>query len=138
VSAISGIYGNSLDQRGLQIAAVDHPIGRAIVLLDGRAERYAGEHAPRVRTHHLELFRNDDLRRQPLAKAEPEEDAGGIGGELDTGAGLLKPRRRLQQGDAEVALRQGQRRRQPANAGASDHDGARGGHGSCLRRCPAL
>jgi hypothetical protein len=77
---------------------------------------------------------NDDVGSQPLAEAERDEDAGGIGGELDAGAGLFQPFGRFVDGNAEVVLGERQRRREPADTGAGDDDGARGGHGSCLRR----
>ncbi len=69
-----GIGLHRLEQGRLQIAAMDDPIGRAIALLGGGAERRAREHAPGSRIRHRELFRRRDMRRQPLAQAERDEN----------------------------------------------------------------
>ena len=42
-----GMRRHRLDQHGLQVAAMDHPIGCAVALLGGRAERCARQHAAR-------------------------------------------------------------------------------------------
>ena len=70
-------------------------------------------------------------RRRCSRSLEPERDqhARRIGRELDAGAGLFQPLGLLEHDDAEAALRQRQRRGQPADPGAGDDDGARGRHG---------
>ena len=57
------------------------------------------------------------------------QDARGIGGELDAGAGFLEPLRLFEHDGAEALARERQRRGQPADAGACDKDGARCRHG---------
>ena len=69
-----GRRSDCLDQRGLQVAAVDHPVGRAVARLSVGAERRVRKHAAR-RAHHAKLFGNDDMRFQPLAQPERDQDA---------------------------------------------------------------
>ena len=124
---------NRVEQHRLQVAAMDHPIGRAVALLDGGAERRAGEHAGGGRVHHAQLLRRDHAGLELLAEPERDQDARGIGRELDAGADLLQPLRLLEQRDAEAALRDRQGGGQPADPRAGDDDGARGRHGHVLR-----
>ena len=49
------------------------------------------------------------------AETEGDQDAGRIGRELNARAGLLQPLRLLEHDDAQPALGERQRRRQPAN-----------------------
>ena len=74
-----GMRQHRLEQDGLEIAAVDHPVGGAVALLDGRTERRPGEHAGTSRAHHPELFGNDDVRPQLLAEAERDQNARCVG-----------------------------------------------------------
>ena len=64
-----------LEQGGLQVAAVDDPIRRAIALLGGSAERPPREHAAAARTRHGELFGSRDMGFQPRVQAQANEDA---------------------------------------------------------------
>ena len=50
------------------------------------------------------------MRLQPRAEAEREQDARGIGRELNAGAGLLQSLRLIEDGDGESASRERQRR----------------------------
>ena len=70
------------------------------------------------------------MRPQPIAEAELDQDAGGIGRELDAGAGLFKPLGLLQHDRAKAVARERQRRGEAADAGASDDDGAGRGQGT--------
>ena len=71
---------------------------------------------------HAQGCRRDDVRPQPLADAEIDQDARGIGRELDAGAGFLEPLGLFQHDDAKAVTRKRKRRRKPANAGAGDDD----------------
>ena len=88
-------------QRRLQVAAMDDPIGRAVALLGGRAERHAHDFAAVLGVKHAQGQRRDHVRPQPLAEAELDQDARGIGRELDAGAGFFEPLGLLQHDDAE-------------------------------------
>ena len=57
-----GIGAHRVEQHLLQVAAMDHPVGRAVALLDGGAERRARQHAGGLRVHHPELLGRDDVR----------------------------------------------------------------------------
>lgn len=61
---------------------------------------------------------------QPVAEPEIEQQARGIGRELNAGAGLLEPLGLLQNDDTETASRQRQCRSQTADAGAGNDDDA--------------
>ena len=67
-----------------------------------------------------------DRGREALAQAERDQHAGGVGPELDSGAGLFQLGGLLEHGDAQAGARQRQRRRQPRDAGAGDDDVTRG------------
>ncbi len=69
------------------------------------------------------------MRPQPLAETEGDQHARCIGRELDAGADLLQPLGLLETATRKPRLGERQRRRQPADPGAGDHDGARGRHG---------
>ena len=64
---------------------------------------------------------------------EPDQNAGGVGRELNAGAGFFQLRRLLEHGGAKAGARQRQRRRQPCDAGAGDDDMTLGRQGSMLR-----
>ena len=70
-----GMLAHGLQQHGLQVAAMDDPIGRAVALGRGRAERRPRQHPCRPRVPHPELLRNDHVRLQPPAEAERKQDA---------------------------------------------------------------
>ncbi len=118
-------------ERGLQIAAMDDPVRRAIALRR-LAERDAHDFASAPPDEHAQGCRRDHMRPQPLADAEIDQDARGVGRELDAGAGFRKPLGLFQHDDAEAIARKCKRRRKPANAGACDYDAARGRHGKEL------
>ena len=73
---------------------------------------------------HADRLRRDDVRPQPIAEAEIDQEARGIGRELDAGAGFLEPLGLLQNDNAEAASRQRQRGGEPADAGAGNDDDA--------------
>ena len=118
------------DERGLQIAAMDDPVWRAVALLPPRraaCARFRGRSAP---AKHAQRRGRDDMRPQPLAEPRSIRHARGIGRKLDAGAGFLKPLGLFQHDDAKAVARQRQRGRQSADAGAGDDDAARGRHGT--------
>jgi hypothetical protein len=129
-----GMGAYRVEQHGLQVAAMNHPVGRAVALLGDRAERRAREHTRRPRVHDPQLLRSDDMPPQLLAEAKRNQNARRIGRQLNAGADLFKALRLVEYGDAESVPRNRQSRGQPPDPRASDDDGARGRHGSCLRR----
>ena len=76
-------------------------------------------------------LRRDDVRAQPVGKAEIGQHARRIGRKLDAGAGLLQPRGLFQHDGAKAGARQRERGGQPADPGAGDDDGAGTGHAPC-------
>ena len=118
-----GVGAHRLEQHRLQIAAMDHPIGRAVAFLGGGAERRAREHAGGLRVHHPQLLGSDDVALQWLAEPERDQDARGIGRELNAGADLFQALRLLEHGDAKSALGDRQGRGEPADARAGNDDG---------------
>jgi hypothetical protein len=66
------------------------------------------------------------VRPQPGFKPEIDQRARRIGRELDAGAGLLEPLGLFQYDDAKAVTRKRERGGQPADAGPSDNDDARG------------
>ena len=67
---MSRFLGGRDRQHGLQVGAMDHPIGRAIALLGFRAERNAHDVAAGRSLDDADRLRRDDVRAQPLGKAE--------------------------------------------------------------------
>ena len=63
--------------------------------------------------------------REPRLQAELDQDAAGIGRELQAGAGFLQPLGLFQHDDAKALCGERQRRRQSPDPGTSDDDGAR-------------
>jgi len=116
-------------ERRLQVAAMDHPVRRAVALRR-RAERDADDFAAGPADQHAQCRRRGDVPPQSLAETEIDQGARGVGRELDAGAGFFKPLRLLQDDDAETAARQRQRGGEPANTGAGDDNDAQGGHGN--------
>ena len=69
--------------------------------------------------------RFDDTTLQAIREAETDEDASGIGRQLNAGAGLLQPFHLVEQLDAKTVAGQRQRGRQPADACTCDQYAAR-------------
>jgi hypothetical protein len=67
------------------------------------------------------------VRLQPISKPKANQDARGVWRELDPGAGFFEAFGLFEHQRAKAIARQSERRGQPANAGAGDDDGARGG-----------
>ena len=120
-------------ERRLQVAAMDRPIGRAVAALGVVAQRNAHDLAAGAARHHADRLRRHDGGRQLFAQAERDQHAGGVGRELDSGAGLFELGGLFEHGCAQAGARQRQRRRQPRDAGAGDDDMTRGRQGSELR-----
>ena len=115
-----------IGERYLQVAAMDRPIGRAIAALGVRPERNTHDLVARAAGHHADRLRRNHQGREALAQAERDQHAGGIGSELNSGAGLFQSSGLLEHGDAQAGARQRQRRRQPRDPGAGDDDVTRG------------
>jgi hypothetical protein len=107
---------------GLQIAAMDRPIGCAVKFRCNSAEGHPQDFAAILAIKNAKPPRHDNMRREPLAESEVDQDAGRVGRELNAGAGFLEAFRLLKDSDMETPARKRQRRGQPANAGAGDND----------------
>ncbi len=123
---MSGMARGGGGERGLQIAAMDRPIGRAVALLGVFAERHAHDLAPGHAVKDAQRRRRDGGRPQPALQAEIDQDARGVGRQLDAGTGFLEPLRLFQHDDAKAVARERQRRGQTADTGSGDNDRARG------------
>nr|WP_245294071.1 hypothetical protein [Methylobrevis pamukkalensis] len=112
-----------------EIAAVQVPVGRAMAGEDRAAQRNARDLPARAGVHHPDRLQMRGLLRKRVTKAEVDQDARGVGRDLDAGADRGQARRLFDDfaGDAEPGERQ--RERQPGDAGADDQHGTGGGHG---------
>ena len=117
-----GIGTNRIDEHGLQIGAVDDPVWRTVAFLREICERSAGKRAPGARIHYPELFRSNDVLPQLRLKPESNQDARGIGRELNSGTRLFEPLRRLENDHAKPALCHGQGRDEAADTGTGNED----------------
>jgi hypothetical protein len=120
-------------QHGLQIAAMNGPIGRAVKAFGLVAKRDADDLAARAARHHPHRVRAHDRRPQSFAETEADQDTRGVRRQLYAGAGFLKTRRLLDNGHAQAGAGQRQRRCQTRNACAGDDDMTRGRQGSMLQ-----
>jgi len=127
----SGVGINRVEQHGLQVTAMDHPIRRAITLLGCPSERDARKHAAGARIHDVKLLRHDDVLPQRRFEAERDQKARGVGRELDAGACLFQPICLIKETDVKSSPSECQGGGEPANARASDDGGACGAHLSC-------
>jgi len=104
----TGVHG--LDQHALQVAAMDDPVRGAVAPLGRRAERRAREHTRRARIDNSKLLGSNDMPLQLLTQAQRQQDARGIGRELNAGADFLKSLRLIEDGDLKSASRDRQGR----------------------------
>src|SRR6476619_4772394 len=74
-----GIIADRRTERGLQVAAVNHPVWCAITLLNAVAERRARKLAPSPCIHYAKLVRRDHVGLQMRLKPEPDQNARSIG-----------------------------------------------------------
>ena len=118
-------------QHRLQVAAMDRPIGRAVALRSGLAERHAHDFAAARGVQDAHRRRRDDVRPQLLFEPQRDQHPRRIGRELDPRAGLLEPLGLFQDDDAKAVADQSERRGQAADAGAGHDDDARRGQGAC-------
>ena len=79
------------EQRGLQVGAMDDPVRRAVTLRDRCPERRTRQHPAAGHAPDDQFLGGDDVRAQPVAQSQRQQDARRIGGELDAGAGFLQP-----------------------------------------------
>ena len=124
---------NRLQQHGVQISPVHHPIGRA----EPRNRIFAQiEELPglaRVPETHLLGRRLADDRLEALLEAKFDQHARTVGRNLDAGAQILQFGRLFEHRHIDAALEQRQRRRKTADAGARDQDME-----FFAARCPSL
>ena len=114
-------------QRRLQVAAMDGPV-RCAVTAFAIGQRNTHDLAAGAAVHHAHGMRRDHRGCQQVAQAEVDEDAGGVGRQLDAGADLFKAGGLFEHGDAQAVARQRQRSGQPSDAGAGHDDMTRGRH----------
>ena len=113
------------DKRGLQIAAMNDPVGRAVARRGRLPQRYPHDFAAGFAIEDAKARRLDHLRPQPLFQAEVDQRARRVGRKLNAGAGFLKPLGLLQHDDAKAAARQRQCRSQSADSGTCDNNARR-------------
>ena len=94
-----------IDERRLQVAAMDRPIGRAVAAFSRVAERNAHDLAAGAAGHHADRLRQHRRGRKTLTQAERDQHAGRIGSELNSGAGLFQLGGLLKHGDAQTGAR---------------------------------
>ena len=116
----------------LQIATMDDPKRRAIAMF-GVAKRHTHDFASGRGTEYAQRRRCDRERAQPILKPEINQNARGIGRELEAGAGFLEPLGLFQYDDAKTVARERERGGQSADAGAGNDDHARGRQGTPSR-----
>ena len=100
----AGLALGCFEQGPVQIGAVDGEIRRPPALLGGISEldsRDLGQFGRRSKRYRL---RRDCRGQQPVEDAEPLQDAGCVGRELQPRADLLEGRCTLEQSDLETAL----------------------------------
>ena len=124
-------------QRCLQIGAMHHPIGGAGAEARGLAERQAGDLAAVARAHDVDGVGYHRGAGEPRLQAEFDQDAAGVGRELQAGAGLFQPFGLFHHDDAKAVGGQRQCRGQSSDPGTSDDDGARYRHRAVRRPCPS-
>jgi hypothetical protein len=81
-----GLY--CIEERRLQVAAMDDPVRRAVTPLRRFSKRRARQHASGARVHHAQLLRQHHMRLQSVMKTKRDQDARGVRRELDAGARL--------------------------------------------------
>ena len=111
------------EQREMHVGAVDHRVRIGEALAKGGAGRDLADQRLVDRVHHHHPIGVDRAAARPLADAERVEGGEGVGRELHASADLADLGRLLEHLDAKAALRQSERRSQPADASAGDDDG---------------
>ena len=126
LDADTEIFADRGSECGLQIGAMNRPIGGAIAGGRGVAERHVQNFTAIPGIENAQTFRHDDVPLQSFADAEIDKDARGVGRELDAGAGFLEPLRLLQHRNVKAVAGERERGSQSGDAGACDNDVARG------------
>ena len=108
-----GMLARGVQQRGLQIAAMDHPVGRAVALSRHRRAECARSRGPSARRSTRTADGATTCWRRRSAEAERDQDAGRVRGELNAGAGFFRAARPAR------ARRRGSRCRASASAAVS-------------------
>ena len=114
---------HAFEQREMDVGAMDYRVGIGEALAEGGAGRDLADQRLVDRVHHHHPVGVDRAAARPLADAERVEGGEGVGRELHAGADLADLGRLLEHLDAKAALRQSERRGQPADAAARDDDG---------------
>ena len=100
------VCARSIEQDGLQIASVQDPIGRAKprgCLLKRNADNFMAI----VGAQNANRLWNHGSRAQPIAQTEVDQDATGVGGQLDAGARFVQPLRLIKQDHAKSSAVRG-------------------------------
>ena len=105
-----------------KVAAMEVIVGRAEGRLDLRPDRRALQGAAVVPAPLVDGERPHADRIQRRLEAEADQEARGIGADLDAGADLADARRLLVDMDVEPGLQEMQSGRQAADAAADDGD----------------
>ena len=115
-----------------QIGAVDRQVRRAVELFAERIERGALQGSPVLPAALVAADRAHALAVEPLAEAEPVEDAGRIRSHVDAAADFGQLRRLLVDIDREAGPSQRHSGAEPADAAADHRDlKGSGGHPGC-------
>ncbi|MGF6426189.1 hypothetical protein ABIE91_001409 [Bradyrhizobium elkanii] len=109
-----------VDQHAVKVAAMHHPVGRAVDRARGGAEVEQFPGPPGAEQPDLLARGLAGDRLHLLLEPERDEDAGAVGAELDTGAELAQLRRLLEDLDFDATLQQRQSGDEAADPGAGD------------------
>ena len=113
---------DGVNERQLQIAAMDRPVGRTETPLYFLAQWNAHDFARGSARHHPDRLRCYRNRCEPLAQPQRDQDAASVRRELNAGSGLFKFSGLFVDGHANAGARKRQRGRQSGDAGSGDDD----------------
>ena len=113
-------FSDGVEKHAVQIAAMDHPIGRTETFDRILAEVEKLARLSGIPDPHFLGRRLANQRPQSLFELEGNQDARSVGGDLNAGAHFAQLGRLFVDVDIESALQKGKRRGQAADAGASD------------------
>src|SRR5262249_55703002 len=118
---VAGVAGG-LEQRPVEVAPVDHGVGRAKVLAEDVAAGNSRHLAVAERVDEDQVAGEHRLRLEVLHHPQPVEHAVGVRPLLDAVADLAELRRLLEQLRPYAAARERERARHPADASSDDED----------------
>jgi hypothetical protein len=127
------LVSDRLDQRLLQVGAVDHPIGRAVTLKRRGIERHCHDFAAGGAGSQPDGRGLDYCGLKAFGEPQCDKNPRGVGRKLNAGANLLQFFRLVEQRDLDALPGERQGRRQSTDAGAGDQYAVRGHVGSAAR-----